>query len=274
MKAQIVIGLALVVGIGALAGSAQAQISQQVARASVRAGGHREARAAEIIALARQFVGGKYVWGGSSPSNGGFDCSGLVQYVYGRNGIRLPRVAEDQYQVGKPVRYDELQPGDLIFLANTYKSGISHVGIYIGEGKMLHAKGRNYGIVIDSIGPFGAGHPGARRVLGSGEFSYAPPRPMQPIRGVAFQSLPTGTMRGDVRLTVGFDPYPSRTPVEYVIEVDGEEAVVSAEAGVIVRFDTTQVADGEHVVKLVRRNKASGARFITQSVTITTQNFR
>ncbi len=278
MKAQFVIGSILVAGIAGLTSTAEAQTPQRLVRASLGAMASREPRAEEIIALARQFVGGKYVWGGSSPSSGGFDCSGLVQYVFGRNGVHLPRVAEDQYQVGRPVRYDELQPGDLIFQANTYKSGISHVGIYIGEGKILHAKGKAYGIVIDSIGPFPSGHPGARRILrGNGspsEYAYAAPRPQpQPIRGVEFQNFPTSVVRGDVRLTVGFDPIAASNSVEYVIEVDGEEAVVLQESGMIVRFDTRQLADGEHVVKLMRRNKLTGARFISQVATITTANF-
>ena len=276
MKAQFVIGSILVVSIAGLTSTVKAQTSQRLVCASLGARAPREARAGEIIALARQFVGGKYVWGGSSPSSGGFDCSGLVQYVFGKNGISLPRVAEDQYQVGKPVRYEELQPGDLIFQANTYKTGISHVGIYIGEGKILHAKGKAYGIVIDSIGPFPAGHPGARRILkaGGGSFTYTPPPPRpQPTRGVMFQNFPTGAVRGDVRLEVGYDPVATSDSVEYVIEVDGEEAVVFPESGVIVRFDTRQIADGEHVVKLVRRNKLTGVRLIAQTTAITTENF-
>ena len=279
MKAQIVIGSILVVSIAGLTSPAKAQTVQRLVGASLGARAPREARAGDIIALAKQFVGGKYVWGGSSPSSGGFDCSGLVQYVFGRNGVHLPRVAEDQYQVGKPVRYEELQPGDLIFQANTWKSGISHVGIYIGDGKILHAKGKAYGIVVDSIGPFPQGHPGARRILRSNgapsEFAYSAPRPQpQPVRGVAFQNFPVGAVRGDVRLTVGFDPVAAGDSVEYVIEVDGEEAVVLPESGMMVRFDTRQVADGEHVVKLVRRNKLTGARFIAQLASITTTNFQ
>ena len=274
MKMQAAIGIAFLIYSALLGSATKAQVSHQIVRASVQMGAPLEARAEEIIALARQFVGGKYVWGGSSPSSGGFDCSGLVQYVYSKSGIRLPRVAEDQYQRGTPVRYEDLQPGDLIFQANTYKSGISHVGIYIGQGKILHAKGRNYGIVIDSIGPFPPGHPGARRVLGGNSSFYTPPTRTQPAQGVAFQNFPTGVVRGDVRLAVGYDQVPASSAVEYVIEVDGEEAVVFPESGVIVRFDTTQVADGEHVVKLVRRNKQSGARFISQTTTITTENYR
>jgi hypothetical protein len=184
-------------------------------------------------------------------------------------------VAEDQYQRGTPVRYEDLQPGDLIFQANTYKSGISHVGIYIGQGKILHAKGRNYGIVIDSIGPFPPGHPGARRVLNGGE-SVSPSRPIPPQAGassrVAFQDFVGGIVGGNIRLTVGHDPISHDSNTEYTIEIDGEEAVCFPEAGVILRFDTKQLADGEHIIKLVRRNRATGARFVSQTVTVTSAN--
>jgi hypothetical protein len=238
--------------------------------------------AEDIIATAKQYVGWKYVWGGSQPSSGGFDCSGLVQYVYGKNGVRLPRVAEDQYQVGTPIRYENLQPGDLIFLANTYKQGISHVGIYIGNGQMLHAKGKAHGIVISPVGPFGAGHPGARRVLGGAAsvrnntpytpYSNPVNKPVVAEPSVAFLNPPAQTVRGVIRLTVGHDPVAHSQEVEYAIEVDGEEAVVMQEAGVIVRFDTALVADGEHVVKLVRRNPTRGTRFVAQTIAITTGN--
>lgn len=231
------------------------------------------ATAENIIQLAKQFVGGKYVWGGSSPSSGGFDCSGLVQYVFSRHGIHLPRVAEDQYQKGIPVRYEDLQPGDLVFQANTYKSGISHVALYIGEGKILHAKGRNYGIVIDSITRFSAGHPGARRILNGGEHVASSWNPQPKTQqGVAFRDFVGGIVGGNIRLTVGHDPLPHDHNTEYAIEIDGEEAVCFPEAGVILRFDTKQLADGEHVMKLVRRNRATGARFITQTVNITSAN--
>ncbi len=82
------------------------------------------------------FLGTPYRWGGSQP--GGFDCSGLVSYVYGNLGIKLPRVAADQAKVGESIAYADLQPGDAVFFADS--SGyIHHEGIYIGGGQMVHS---------------------------------------------------------------------------------------------------------------------------------------
>ena len=84
-----------------------------------------------------QFLGLSYLWGGTSPQTG-FDCSGLVQYVYGRLGVPLPRVAEDQAKVGQFVPRDQLQPGDALFFADS--SGyIHHEGLYLGHNKMIHS---------------------------------------------------------------------------------------------------------------------------------------
>ena len=95
---------------------------------------------AQVVALARAQIGTPYVWGGSTP-NPGFDCSGLVQWVYGQLGITLPRTAADQYAATTRISPDQLQPGDLVFFANTYPSPqpITHVGIYVGGGQMINA---------------------------------------------------------------------------------------------------------------------------------------
>lgn len=100
-----------------------------------------------VIDTAQQFLGVPYVWGGSSPS--GFDCSGFVQYVFARCGIDLPRTADVQATAGTPVSKSELQPGDLVFFAGDYVN-ISHVGIYVGDGKMIHAS-TTYGIAYDDL---------------------------------------------------------------------------------------------------------------------------
>ena len=101
-----------------------------------------------IIDLAQQFLGVPYVWGGSSPR--GFDCSGFVQYVYAQKGIHLPRTADIQATAGQPVSKSELQPGDLVFFAGDYVN-ISHVGIYVGNGQMIHASS-THGIAYDDLG--------------------------------------------------------------------------------------------------------------------------
>ncbi len=116
-----------------------------------------------IISTAQQYLGVPYVWGGSSPS--GFDCSGFVQYVYAQCGINLPRTADIQGTAGYAVSKAELQPGDLVFFAGDYVN-VSHVGIYVGDGKMVHAS--QSGIAYDSLyRDYRVAHyVAARRVLG------------------------------------------------------------------------------------------------------------
>ncbi len=89
-----------------------------------------------IVEEARHHVGTPYRYGGVSPR--GFDCSGLVLYVYRENGITLPRSAGDQFRDGRKVTRRYLRPGDLVFF-QTSRTPISHVGIYAGRGKFIHA---------------------------------------------------------------------------------------------------------------------------------------
>lgn len=101
-----------------------------------------------VVEMACQFLGNPYVWGGNSLVNG-VDCSGFVVQIYKQFGIDMPRCSWQQATVGESVGLDELQPGDLVF----YKRGsrIGHVAIYAGDGKIVHAKGRKYGIVTDDL---------------------------------------------------------------------------------------------------------------------------
>ncbi len=111
----------------------------------------------DAASIAMHYLGVPYVWGGSTP--GGFDCSGLVMYVYGQLGITLPHFAAAQYGYGAPVSRDELQPGDLVFF-----DGLNHVGIYIGGGEMIHAPHTGDVVKISPLAEFGSGYVGARRI--------------------------------------------------------------------------------------------------------------
>ena len=115
-----------------------------------------------IVNTAKKYLGVPYVWGGTSPR--GFDCSGLVQYVCRQNGISVNRVAADQARNGSYVSRDNLQPGDLVFFA---KGGrIHHVGIYVGNGNMIHAPQTGDVVKISSINSSyrKSTYAGARRV--------------------------------------------------------------------------------------------------------------
>ncbi|MDQ3890988.1 MAG: peptidoglycan-binding protein [Actinomycetota bacterium] len=90
-------------------------------------------RNARAAAIAQRYLGVPYRWGGSSPRTG-FDCSGLVMYVYAQVGVRLPHNAAAQYGYGRAVRRSRLAPGDLVFF-----NGLGHTGIYIGGGRFVHA---------------------------------------------------------------------------------------------------------------------------------------
>jgi cell wall-associated NlpC family hydrolase len=110
----------------------------------------------QAASIALQYLGIPYVWGGASPS--GFDCSGLVMYVYAQLGISLPHYTVAQWSSTIPISQSEMQPGDLVFF-----NGLSHVGIYIGNGQFVDAPHTGSVVRIDSLGNFG-GFDGARRV--------------------------------------------------------------------------------------------------------------
>ncbi|EEM14502.1 Endopeptidase lytE [Bacillus pseudomycoides DSM 12442] len=100
-----------------------------------------------VIEKAESLIGMKYVWGSSSPSNGGFDCSGLVSYVYGLGH----QTTSSLWGSVQKISASEAQPGDLIFLQGTYRAGVSHVGIYIGNGQMIHAADEKTGVTRGSV---------------------------------------------------------------------------------------------------------------------------
>lgn len=117
-----------------------------------------------IIATAKQFLGVKYQWGGTTPHTG-FDCSGYVSYVFAKNGISLPRISRDQYKVGTKVDFKDLQPGDLVFFSFASNGIVSHVGIYLGDGQFINAS-TSKGVTVYVMGPYWKSvYVGARRVL-------------------------------------------------------------------------------------------------------------
>jgi len=120
-------------------------------------------KASAIISTAKQYIGVKYVWGGTTPS--GFDCSGYTQYVFAQQGISLPRVSRDQYARGTAVSYENLKAGDLVFFSLDGDKVIDHVGIFIGNGQFINASSSK-GVTIYTMGSYWKSHYiGAKRVL-------------------------------------------------------------------------------------------------------------
>lgn len=119
--------------------------------------------ARNILAEASKYVGLPYVYGATGPN--AFDCSGFTQYVFKKFGISLPRVAASQAQVGYAVTREELKPGDLVFFENG--GYIDHVGIYIGNGQMVHAGSSRTGVCYTDMDSsyFDLRYSCARRVI-------------------------------------------------------------------------------------------------------------
>lgn len=117
-------------------------------------------RGQQIVNIARQYIGSRYVYGGTTPA--GFDCSGFVQYVYRQAGISIPRVTYSQVNAGTRVSRANLQAGDLVFF-----TGNSHVGIYDGNGNVIHASTPSTGVIVSSMSTnwYTYNYAGATRVL-------------------------------------------------------------------------------------------------------------
>ena len=113
---------------------------------------------ARIVKYARTFIGVRYVYGGTTPATG-FDCSGFTRYVYAHFGVSLPHYSGAQFAMGKRVSRAGLRPGDLVFF-----SGLGHVGLYIGDGRFIHAPHTGTRVSIDTLAHHGS-YVGARRLI-------------------------------------------------------------------------------------------------------------
>jgi cell wall-associated NlpC family hydrolase len=130
------------------------------AKARVRARLQRKRRTGvRAVKIARRFLGVRYVYGGASPH--GFDCSGLVQYVYRKLGVRLPHYTFAQFSLGRRVSRRGLRPGDLVFM-----NGAQHVGVYVGGNRFIHAPRSGDVVKVSRLtGWYASTYVGARRIV-------------------------------------------------------------------------------------------------------------
>jgi cell wall-associated NlpC family hydrolase len=151
----------------AVVASRPATLIERIAADPRRFAAHRAAPAPTLgeraATIAVKAVGVPYRWGGSSPASG-FDCSGLVHWTYGRLGIEVPHSSYALYDLGRRIRRSQLEPGDVLFF-----SGLGHVGLYLGEGRMVHAphSGRRVEVVRLGRSRYGERLIGARRLVDS-----------------------------------------------------------------------------------------------------------
>lgn len=120
-------------------------------------------KAKDVTEEAKKYIGVPYRFGGTDTR--GFDCSGFIQYVFRREGMQLPRAADEQYRLGKKISKSALRPGDLVFFS-TYEKGVSHSGIYMGNGSFISATSSSGIAVADMTGGYWAErYIGAKRIL-------------------------------------------------------------------------------------------------------------
>ncbi|MEV0229077.1 C40 family peptidase [Nonomuraea sp. NPDC050786] len=124
-----------------------ARTSKSARAAALRAAkaARQKSKARKAVAVAKHQIGDPYRYGGTGP--GSFDCSGLVQYAWKKAGVRIPRVASSQFvRIKNKVSWRHLKPGDLMFF-----SGLGHVGMYVGKGKMVHSPRTGERVRIDKL---------------------------------------------------------------------------------------------------------------------------
>ena len=119
-----------------------------------------------VVDYAKEFVGVKYVYGGTSPK--GFDCSGFIGYVYNNFGVKLARSAQSMYSNGKKVSRDSLKAGDILFFDTSSRNragAIDHVGIYLGGDNFIHASSSKGSVHIQKLSQYKGLYIGAKRVI-------------------------------------------------------------------------------------------------------------
>lgn len=139
-----------------IGGTVKASNSSSASSAKASANG------SSVVANAKRYLGTRYVFGGSSPRSG-FDCSGFVYYVLNQSGKKIGRTsAAGYYSMAKKVSSPRV--GDLVFFSGTYKRGVSHIGFYIGNGKMISASGKKVNIANIRSGYWGKYFTGYGRI--------------------------------------------------------------------------------------------------------------
>ena len=145
--------------------AAQAKVQRKALRFRVQRGswfGLQQVPAAPVgvraVTYAKRFLGVPYRWAGSGPR--GFDCSGLVRYVYQRFGVELPHSSYADFNLGRRVGRWALKPGDLVFF-----SGLGHVGLYVGRGRFIHAPHTGTRVQISKLRDWAGSYDGARRIV-------------------------------------------------------------------------------------------------------------
>ncbi|WP_170861018.1 NlpC/P60 family protein [Trujillonella endophytica] len=158
---------------------------------------------AAVVAAASKYLGVPYAWGGTDPASG-LDCSGLVQRVYKDLGIDLPRTSAQQATSGTPVAsLAEARPGDLVFFDNSSsRAGIDHVGIYIGDGKMIAAPQAGDVVKVQSVG-----NPDLiRRVLPDTPAASGAPATAAAARGSGLAGVPYSDLFAAAGAKHGIEP--------------------------------------------------------------------
>jgi cell wall-associated NlpC family hydrolase len=141
----------LVAGSAAITGCSSAPRSPAAAAPGIVTIEQRSADAVlggAIAEVAMDLVGTPYLYGGTDPLEG-FDCSGLVYYVYGQAGYSVPRTSREQFRAARKISVDDADPGDLVFFQDQTK--LSHVGIYLGEGRFVHAPASGENVAVGSL---------------------------------------------------------------------------------------------------------------------------